>query len=97
MIHASLIDHYREDLSDIEEEKDRSFFVAVGVQAAANAINENRAMNIPVTFMEDGWVVRRMPQGNIERIAKIDRPDFGRDRKLTKGTVLHVKVHGSTQ
>ncbi len=40
MTRASLSGQYHEDLSDIEEEKDRSFIVAVGVQAAANAINE---------------------------------------------------------
>jgi hypothetical protein len=80
------------DLSDYEEKNDRTFFTEIGRQAAINAINENKAMNIPVTFMEDGWVVRRMPQGNIEKIVEIQsKAGVSRERKLTKGTVLHVK------
>jgi hypothetical protein len=83
---------FEKDLSDYEEKDDRTFFTEIGKQAAINAINENKAMNIPVTFMEDGWVVRRMPEGNIEKIVEIE-PKAGifRERKLTKGTVLHVK------
>lgn len=83
---------FEKDLSDYEEKDDRTFFTEIGRQAAINAINENKAMNIPVTFMEDGWVVRRMPGGNIEKIVEIElgRASF-RERKLTKGTVLHVK------
>ena len=80
------------DLSDYEEKGDPSFLIEIGKTAATNAVNENIAMNIPVTFLENGWVVRRMPQGNVERVAKIiNQPGAIRNRKLTKGTVLHVK------
>ena len=89
--HPKYSDAWR-DLSDIEEKGDRLFFTEVGALAAINAINENKAMDIPVTFMEDGWVVRRMPQGNIERVVKIENnAGVARNKKLTKGTVLHVK------
>jgi len=85
-------DANNKDLSDFEENASHDFIVDVGRQAATNAINENKAMNIPVTFLKDGWVVRRMPKGNIEKVIKVDsQTGIVRQRKLTKGTVLHVK------
>ncbi|UCJ07327.1 hypothetical protein KTO58_27320 [Chitinophaga pendula] len=53
-----------------------------------NVINENRAMRILVTYMEDGWVVREMPGGKITRVIEV----IGKEkvRKLKKGTVLYV-------
>ena len=88
----AIFSRYYKDLSEIEERGDRRFFIDIGKLAATNAINENKAMKIPVTFMEDGWVVRRMPQGNVERVIKVvAHSGANRARKLTKGTVLHVK------
>lgn len=69
-----------------------AFIEAAGKRAAANAVNENRAMGIPVTFIEDGWVVRRMPDGHIERIKQVaGAAGRIRERKLRKGMILHVK------
>lgn len=80
------------ELSDFEDGRDRQFLMRVGRDAAANAINENKAMNLPVTYLQDGWVVSRMPDGRVERIAEIKRSTgITSERKLTKGTVLHVK------
>ncbi len=79
-------------LSDFEDGHDRQFLVQVGRDAASNAINENKAMNLPVTYLKDGWVVSRMPDGRIERISEIKKSvGVASERKLTKGTVLHVK------
>lgn len=86
------ISYQYSDLSDIEEIKDRAFFEKIGKDAAANAVNENKAMHIPITFLQDDWIVRRMPSGMIEKIHQLKK-DSGsyKNRKLTKGSVLHVK------
>jgi hypothetical protein len=69
-----------------------AFIEAAGKRAAANAINENKALGIPVTFIKDGWVVRRMPDGHIEKIKQVaEAAGRIRERKLRKGMILHVK------
>jgi hypothetical protein len=79
-------------LSQVEDLNDRAFLTTIAKNAARNAINENRAMNIPVTVMENGWVVRKTAAGTTERIVKVDTLNTPkRERTLTKGTVLHVK------
>ena len=78
------------DLSQLEDSSDRSIFSEILERAAINAVNENKAMGIPVTFMQDGWVVSRMPDGTIRKISEIETGPV-RERKLTKGTILHVK------
>ena len=80
------------DLNTYEEPISRAFFESIGRDAAINAINENKAMNLPVTFVKDGWVVREMPDGRQERISQIAliSVDEYRQRNLTKGTVIHV-------
>jgi len=80
-------------LSQIEDLNDRTFFVDITKNAASNAINENRAMNIPVTVIENGWVVKKTAAGAVERITKVDSAkNTQREKTLTKGTVLHVKA-----
>lgn len=75
-----------------EEQVPRGFFDRIGRRAAANAINENRAMNLPVTRVKDGWVIREFPDGKLERISQIrvTSNDIYRDRKLVKGAIIHV-------
>lgn len=68
-----------------------TFIAEAGRRAVTNAVNENKALGIPVTFMEDGWVVRRMPDGHIERIKQVEETPQIRERKLRKGMILHVK------
>ncbi|RFM35043.1 hypothetical protein [Chitinophaga silvisoli] len=81
-------------LSEVEDINDRNFLAAIARAAAANAINENKAMNIPVTVIEDGWVVKKSIDGTVVKIAPVDRkPATVRTRVLTKGVVLHVKGH----
>ncbi|WP_315821299.1 hypothetical protein [Paraflavitalea speifideaquila] len=79
------------DLSDFEETADRSFFQNVGQTAAKNAVNENKAMRIPITFLQDGWIVRRMPTGDIQKIFEVaaSYKTFKR-RRIAKGTILHA-------
>lgn len=70
----------------------KAFIEAAGKRAATNAINENKALGIPVTFLKDGWVVRRMPDGHIEKIKQVQEAALPtRERKLRKGMILHVK------
>lgn len=78
--------------TDYEEQAPRGFFEEIGRRAATNAINENRAMNLPVTMMKDGWVVREFPDGKLERISQIQATssDIYRHRKLVKGTIIYV-------
>lgn len=77
-----------QDLSELEENGFEMIFANIGEQAATNAINENKALGIPVTFWQDGWVVRRMPDGSIERLQQAAQI---REKQFRKGTVLHVR------
>lgn len=78
--------------SAYEEQLPAGFFEVVGRRAATNAINENKAMNLPVTLVKDGWVTREMPDGTQQRISKIQvkSADELRARNLIKGAVIHV-------
>ncbi|GGH67325.1 hypothetical protein HNQ91_001679 [Filimonas zeae] len=83
--------HYS-SLSEIEDRQDKQFFTAIARSAAANAINENKALNIPVVVVEDGWVVRKSNNGEVEKISEIEQRTAAiKKRMLTKGTVLYVK------
>jgi len=73
---------------ELEEQGFESIFAAIGKRAATNAINENKALGIPVTFWQDGWVVRRMPDGSIERVQQATQL---KEKQFRKGTVLHVR------
>lgn len=80
------------DFYEQEEDNCYIFFSKIGQSAATNAINENKAMKLPVTYMKNGWVVREMPGGNVERIAQVTGiATNDREKKLTKGTVIHAK------
>jgi hypothetical protein len=78
----------RTDLDELEENGFETAFAAIGKRAAMNAINENKALGIPVTFWQDGWVVRRMPDGSIERVQQAIQV---REKQFRKGTVLYVR------
>lgn len=80
------------DLSQYEDQMNTSFLEEVGRRAARNAVNENRAMGIPVTFLHNGWVVRRMPDGSIVKLSQVIQSIQSTPaRKLKKGTVIHVR------
>jgi hypothetical protein len=79
------------DLSAIEDGSDTSLLEKIGARAAINAINENRALQLSLTYERDGWVVREYADGRIEKIEQIITSDISPDFK--KGTVLHVKFH----
>jgi hypothetical protein len=77
------------DAGEFERLFEPRYFMKIGERAAANAINENKAMELPFTYMKNGWVVREMPEGDIEQIIKI-KEAVKRRRDLKKGTVIHV-------
>lgn len=79
------------DLSTIEDGTDTSMLEKIGARAAINAINENRALQLPLTYEKDGWVVREYADGHIEKIEKIITSEISSGFK--KGAVLHVKFH----
>jgi len=63
----------------------------IGKRAAENAINENKALKLPLTYLKDGWVIREFPDGHIEKIKEI-KPLHIPSLKFKKGTILHVKL-----
>ncbi len=79
------------DLSAIEDGVDMSMLEKIGARAANNAINENRALQLSLTYEKDGWVVKEYADGHIEKIEQLITPEIPSD--LKKGTVLHVKFH----
>ena len=79
------------DLSEFEDAVDRSFFIEVGKNAAKNAVNENKALRIPITFLLDGWIVRRMPTGELQKVIEVKTGNRIKNRKIAKGTILHAK------
>ena len=80
-------------LSQVEDVNDRTFLMNIARDAARNAINENRAMDIPVTIIENGWVVKKTTAGTTERITEVTNINTTkREKVLTKGSVLHVKT-----
>ena len=90
---TSLLSVKEQELYELEESGNfHTVFSEIGKLAATNAINENKALGIPVTFLQGEWVVRRMPDGSIERLERIP-PASGKMREglLKKGTVLHVR------
>jgi len=91
-IERSIRDKGMNDFSEVEEQRDSSKLMEIGNRAATNAINENRALKLPLTYIKDGWVIREYPDGHIERIEKIKQP-LTPSVKFKKGTVLHVKLH----
>ena len=81
-------------LNEIEDRNDLTFWNNVTRDAAVKAINENKAMDIPVTLLENGWVIRKYKDGTVERIKKIEkRASTDRPYRLTKGSILHVKSY----
>ncbi|HVI44740.1 MAG TPA: hypothetical protein VM802_07715 [Chitinophaga sp.] len=88
--HGEQAKYTLQDLLIPEEQTDRSLLKEAGRRAAFNAINENKAMGIPITFLRDGWVVRKMPDDTIVKVKQILTSDI-KTRDFKKGTVLHVK------
>jgi hypothetical protein len=79
-------------LNEIEDRNDLTFWNNVTRDAALKAINENKAMDIPVTLLENGWVVRKYKDGTVEKIKKLEKRTLtGQSYSLTKGSILHVK------
>ncbi|WP_211999862.1 hypothetical protein [Chitinophaga sp. HK235] len=77
----------KDDLCLCEEVNIYEFFSIIGKRAATNAINENKAMELPVTYLKEGWVVREMPGGEVERIVEIQSSPG----KWRKGTVIDIR------
>lgn len=86
---AKSIKYY--SLSEIEDSFAESFLIDIARTAAINAINENKALHIPITTIENGWVVKKMQDGKVERISKLETLVDHRKKTLTKGSILHVK------
>lgn len=77
------------NLSQFEEERDRSFFVQIGKSAAQNAINENMALGISTTYLVGNTVSVMDADGQVHVKGVLKNIAT---RKFIKGTVLHVKA-----
>lgn len=75
------------DLSAYEDSPGCEFFSIIGKRAATNAINENKALGLPWTYLKDNWVVREFPDGTVEKIVAVDLSPL---RKFEKKILLHV-------
>ncbi|WP_295118368.1 hypothetical protein [uncultured Chitinophaga sp.] len=81
-----------ESLSYYEDSNNTSFLEEAGRHAATNAVNENLALGLPITYFEDGWVVRRLADKSIVRIKKVEEPeDIKHDLTFKKGITVNVK------
>ncbi|OQP65418.1 hypothetical protein A3860_17290 [Niastella vici] len=78
-------------LSDIEDSKfGANFLLEIGLKAGINAVNENKALNIPITVVENGWIVKKTADGAIVKMYPINQ---NLSNRLTKGTILHIKIN----
>jgi hypothetical protein len=75
------------NLGQLEEKADISFFIKIGKSAAHNAINENKAMGIAITYLDGNSVVKKQPDGAIQVKRQLTPVAH---RKFAKGTVLNV-------
>lgn len=47
-----------------------------------------KPMNIPLTVIENGWIVKKTADGTVVKISPFEQKV---SNKITKGTILHVK------
>ena len=72
--------------------KQTATLVKVGRKGAANAIRASKALGLPITYLERGVIVRELPNGVKEIIAKVKRPVANKSvASLKKGMILHAK------
>lgn len=60
-------------LSEIED-NNIELLIAIIKEAGRKAVEENKALNIPNTCLQDGWVVRKYNNGTIEKLVKLNKP-----------------------
>lgn len=80
----------RKSLSYYEDHNNNSFLDKAGQEAAKNAINENKALGLPITYFKDGWVVREMADGKVEKIKKVEETQVPKVIIPKKGITIHV-------
>ncbi|UYQ93860.1 hypothetical protein MKQ68_01965 [Chitinophaga horti] len=79
-------------LSYYEDNNNNSLLNEAGRDAARNAINENKALGLPVTYFKDGWVVREMPDGDIVKVKQVEEVAVSAEElKAKKGIVINVR------
>lgn len=72
--------------------KQTAILVKVGRNGAANAIRASKALGLPITYLERGVIVRELPNGVKEIVAKVKRPVVNKSvASLKKGMILHAK------
>jgi hypothetical protein len=79
-----------EKLSHYEDNNNNSFLDKAGQEAAKNAINENKALGLPITYFKDGWVVREMADGKVEKIKRVEERKVPKEIVAKKGITIYV-------
>jgi type IV secretory pathway ATPase VirB11/archaellum biosynthesis ATPase len=72
--------------------KQTAALVKVGRKGAANAIRASKALGLPITYLENGHIVRELSNGDKEIVAKVSRPVITKSVvSYKKGMILHAK------
>lgn len=69
--------------------KQTQSLVEAGEQASSTAIRHAKALELTITYIEDGVVYEEHPDGTVVKKKEVDAKDS--PFALTKGMVLHAK------
>lgn len=56
----------------ISDSKQTSFLIEMGKLSGQLSIRENKALGLPITYLEDGKIIREYSDGRKEEIGKLD-------------------------
>ena len=72
--------------------KQTSYLVRAGRTGAATAISASKALGLPIVYMENGVVVREMPNGVKEIVVHAMKDGLKKsDISFKKGMIFHAK------
>lgn len=75
-------------LPELIDEEDADLLARLAREASRQAVREVKAHGLPLTVVENGYVVKKYHDGRVEVISKVEPPSL----RHTKGTVLTFKV-----
>lgn len=61
------------DISVDEIENESQIIAKIAKEAARNAIRDTFKLGNPIMILEDGYIVKKYPNGKIETVKKIDK------------------------
>lgn len=78
--------HPEQELEDLSPEEVVKALKAIGKETGRRAIAEDKALGLPVTFVENDQIIKEFPDGRREVIGKVPPSE-----KVKIGTVYEVK------